>query len=87
MKWLKIVLTIAEYLIPFLGKLGKNKEAKKLEQATKVADTVMTAIEKADAKNVKEIVKAIAADTGVQDIVNTWVKTRIEPKIKAKLGL
>lgn len=85
-KWLKILLTVAEWVVPFLAKAGKNKQAEKLENATKVADIVMEAIEKTGAKNVKEVVKTLAANEGIKDIVHTWAK-RVETKVKAKLGL
>lgn len=75
MKWLSLFLTIAEYLIPFLAKIGKDRVAKELEVVT-------TGVEKfsknESAGDKGKTVKGVIYDLAVQ----SGIKTRLHKRIK-----
>lgn len=85
MKWLSLILTVAEYLIPFLAKIGKNRVAKELEIVTTGVEKFSKSESSGDkGKVVKGIIYDLAVESGIKKRLHKRVKD-YEDRIWKKL--
>lgn len=75
MKWLSLILTLAEWLIPFLAKVGKDRVAKELEIVTTGVEMFSNS-ESSEGKG--KLVKGIIYDLAVE----SGIKSRLHKRIK-----
>jgi len=85
MKWLSLILTVAEYLIPFLGKIGKNRVANELKIVTAGVEKFSKSESAGDkGKAVKGMIYDLAVTAGIKDRLHKRVKD-YEARIWKKL--
>ena len=85
MKWFSLLLTVVEYLIPVLAKIGKNRAAKQLE----IVSTGVEMFSKSEAagdkgKAVKSMIYGLAVESGIKSQLHKRIKdyeTRIWKKL------
>lgn len=85
MKWLKIIVTIVEYLIPVLAKVGKDRAVKQLEVVTTGVEKFSKSATAGDkGKAVKGVICDLAIQTGIAKRLHKRIK-KFESTIWKKL--